>query len=207
MAENNALVEIIQTTEYLEDMPIWGQDYQFYPPRYGDPFYRGRGRGRGSGRGRREQMGERPPERDSPQGFGRGCSQGFGRQNERGFYSQGPLERNERYRQEEEWSSPASDGREGRDIPISSPTAQESHQRTPPTPVPSEDRLFMDWSSIRTGSSLVRLLPQSILVGEREQEINQTTPQTSHPISGQTHMGVTEDVLQEDFPTTAPPAQ
>ena len=41
-------------------------------------------------------------------------------------------------------------------------------------------------------------------MGERGQEINQTTPQTSHPISGQTHMSVTEDALQEDLPTTAP---
>ena len=33
LAENEALVEIIQTTEYLEDTPMWGQrDYQFYPP-------------------------------------------------------------------------------------------------------------------------------------------------------------------------------
>ena len=65
----------------------------------------------------------------------------------------------------------------------------------------------MDWSSVTTGSSLVRMPPQSILVGERGQEINQTSPQISHPISGQTHMVVTEDALQEDLPTTAPPAQ
>ena len=39
LAENDALVELIQTTEYLEDMPMWEQrDYWFYPPRYGDPF-------------------------------------------------------------------------------------------------------------------------------------------------------------------------
>ena len=51
LAENDALVELIQTTEYLDDVPTWGQrDYRLYPPRYGDPFYRGRGRGRGSGR-------------------------------------------------------------------------------------------------------------------------------------------------------------
>ena len=32
LAENDALVERIQTTEYLEDTPTWGQrDYQFYP--------------------------------------------------------------------------------------------------------------------------------------------------------------------------------
>ena len=33
LAENNVLVELIQTTEYLEDTPTWGQrDYQLYPP-------------------------------------------------------------------------------------------------------------------------------------------------------------------------------
>ena len=32
LAENDALVELIQTTEYLKDMPMWGQrDYQLYP--------------------------------------------------------------------------------------------------------------------------------------------------------------------------------
>ena len=31
LAENDALVELIQTTEYLEDTPMWGQrDYVFY---------------------------------------------------------------------------------------------------------------------------------------------------------------------------------
>ena len=76
LAENDALVELIQTTEYLKDIPMWGQrDYWLYPPRYSDPFYRGRGRGRGRCRGRREMMSERPPERDSTQGFGRGLTQ------------------------------------------------------------------------------------------------------------------------------------
>ena len=66
LAENDALVELIQTMEYLEDIPMWGQrDYWLYPPRYDDPFYRGRGRGRGRGTGRREMMSERPHERDS----------------------------------------------------------------------------------------------------------------------------------------------
>ena len=52
LAKNDALVELIQTTEYLDDVPTWGQrDYRLYPPQYGGPFYRGRGRG---GRGRRE---------------------------------------------------------------------------------------------------------------------------------------------------------
>ena len=40
LAENNALVELIQTTEYLDDVPTWGQqDYRLYPLQYGDPFY------------------------------------------------------------------------------------------------------------------------------------------------------------------------
>ena len=44
LAENDTLVELIQTAEYLEDAPSWEQR-RFYPPRYGDPYYRGCGRG------------------------------------------------------------------------------------------------------------------------------------------------------------------
>ena len=39
LAENDAVVELIQTVEYLEDAPAWGQR-RFYPPQYGDPYYR-----------------------------------------------------------------------------------------------------------------------------------------------------------------------
>ena len=76
LAENDALVELIQTPEYLDDVPTWGQrDYRLYPPRHGDPFYRGRGRGRGrGGRGRREWLQERQMERPNG-GFGRGYGQ------------------------------------------------------------------------------------------------------------------------------------
>ena len=65
LAENDALVELIQTTEYLDEVPTWGQrDYQLYTPHYGDPFYRGRGRGRGrGGQGRREWLQGRQTER------------------------------------------------------------------------------------------------------------------------------------------------
>ena len=49
--------------------------------------------------------------------------------------------------------------------------------------------------------------PQSTLVRERGQEINQITLQISHPSFGPIHMGVTEDALQEDVPNTAPQAQ
>ena len=32
LVENDTLVELIQTTKYLEDMPMWGKrDYWFYP--------------------------------------------------------------------------------------------------------------------------------------------------------------------------------
>ena len=66
LAENDTLVELIQTTEYLEDILMWGpRDYWLYPPRYGDPFYRGRGRGRR----RREMMSERPPRETQPKGL------------------------------------------------------------------------------------------------------------------------------------------
>ena len=51
LAENDTLVELIQTTKYLEDTPMWGErDYWLYPPWYGDPFYRGRVKGRDRGR-------------------------------------------------------------------------------------------------------------------------------------------------------------
>ena len=62
----------------------------------------------------------------------------------------------------------------------------------------------MDWSSIRTGSLLVRMPPQSILVRERGQEINQTTIQTSQPGSEPTQMGVTDNTLHEDLTITTP---
>ena len=40
LAENDTLVELIQTAEYLEDAPSWEQR-RFYPLQYGDLFYRG----------------------------------------------------------------------------------------------------------------------------------------------------------------------
>ena len=91
------------------------------PPRYGDPFYRGRGRGRGRCRGRREWLNERPIERETNRGFGRGFSHGNRRGSRRGFCSQVPSERDQRDRQEEEWSIPVSVGGRGKEVPVSSP--------------------------------------------------------------------------------------
>ena len=81
LVENDALLGLIQTTEYLEDTPTWGQRLLTLPPRYGDPFYRGRGmgRGRGRGKGRREWLSKRPFKRETNRGFGRGSSHGSGR--------------------------------------------------------------------------------------------------------------------------------
>ena len=73
------------------------------PPRYGDPFYRGRGRGSGRGRGRREWLSQRPFERELNRGFGRGFSHGNGRES-----CKVTSERDQRDRQEEEWSILAS---------------------------------------------------------------------------------------------------
>ena len=115
MAENDDPVEPIQTTKYLEDTPTWGQrDYWLYPTRYGDPFYRGRGRGRERGRGRREWLNERPFERETSRGFERGSSHG----NRRGFHSHAPSERDQRDRQEEEWSIPMNVGGRAGDVPV-----------------------------------------------------------------------------------------
>ena len=190
-------MELIQTTEYLEDTPTWGQrDYWLYPPRYGVPFYRRRGRGRG--RGRREWLNERLFERETNRGFGRGSSHGNRRGNRRGFHSQAPSERDQRDRQEEEWSIPASVGRRGGDIPVSSPAEWESPHRTPCTPAPSEDRFFTDLSSLGMGSPLVRTPPQSVLVREMGPDINQTVTQTTQPGLVPTQIGVMENALQED---------
>ena len=42
LAENEALVELIQTTKYLEDTPTWGQrDYRLYPLDMVTPFIEG----------------------------------------------------------------------------------------------------------------------------------------------------------------------
>ena len=119
LEENDALVELIQTTEYLEDTPTWGQrDYRLYPLRYGDPFYRGRGRGR------RDWLTERPSERDQNRELGRGFFWGNGRGAIKEAH-QTTSESEQRHRQEEDWSIPASVERRD-DSP-----ARQGLQRTP----------------------------------------------------------------------------
>ena len=187
---------------------MWGQrDYWLYPARYGDPFYRGRGRGRG--RGRREMMSERPQVRDSTQEFGRCSTLGsFGRENGRGFYSQGPLERNERYSEVEESSDPASEGRRRSNAHIYSPTAHNRHPRTPPIPAPSEDRLFTDWSSIWSRSPPVVPPTNSVPIEETPitpgvediHEAEQAALQPSQPILLGSQIDTKGHAVQEDLP-------
>ena len=105
LAENDALVELIQTTEYLDDVPMWGQrDYQLYPSQYGDPFYRGRGRGRGRCKWLQERQMNRPNG-----GFGRGFSHSNVIE-----VQQTPTGRTQPDRQEEDWSIPTNVEREGK---------------------------------------------------------------------------------------------
>ena len=98
------------------------RDYRLYPLRYGDPFHRGRGRGRG--RGRRDWLSGRPFERETNGGFGRGFFHGNGRGAVREAH-QTTSESEQRDRQEEDWSIPASIERRD-DSP-----ARQGLQRTP----------------------------------------------------------------------------
>ena len=138
LVESNALVELIQTTEYLDDVPTWGQrDYRLYPPHYGDPFYRGRGRGRGRGsRGRREWLTERQTER---------LNGGFGRGNGHTIRPQQPvlIERPISIRQDDESSSPPPIDERRSDMN----RCQTESTSFPAAPPPTEERVFTDWSS------------------------------------------------------------
>ena len=84
---------------------------------------------------------------------------------------------------------------------------QESPHRTPSTPAPSEDRFFMDWSSLRSGSPHVRMPPQSVPVREIGPDINQPVNQTTQPGSEPIQIGVTENALQEDTIVSPPRTQ
>ena len=119
LAENDTLVELIQTAEYLEDAPSWEQR-RFYPLRYGDPYYRGCGRGHGRGRGRgRGWVSEDITERDTGGGCRRFHFRGNGR-SQNGQYRSG-------------FASAQDEGR--RDVRL----------EMPPEPEPSR---FSDWSSL-----------------------------------------------------------
>ena len=138
LAENDTLVELIQTAEYLEDAPSWEQR-RFYPPQYGDPYYRGHGRGHGRGRGRgRGWLNEDITERDSGGGRGRFHFRGNGG-GQNGQYRSG-------------FASTHDEGRG--DIRL----------EMPPEPEPSR---FSDWSTL--GSPPTRTSPHNVPGVQTEQ--------------------------------------
>ena len=119
LAENNTLVELIQTAEYLEDAPSWEQR-RFYPLHdmvilITEDCGRGHGRGRGRGRG---WLSEDVTERDTG-GRGRFHFRGNGREQYVQYRNGSVLTHDERRR----------------DI----------HLEMPPEPEPSR---FSDWSSV-----------------------------------------------------------
>ena len=141
-------------------------------------------------------LSERPLERPNG-GFGRGFSHGNGRRTG-GDTCQITSERDQQDRWEEEWSLPTSVERREEGILI----RQESPHRTPPTPTPSEYRLFTDWSS--AGSPHVRMPPQSVLVTETGLNINQPVNQTNQPGSERAQIGSTRNGLQDDIIVSSP---
>ena len=168
LAENDALVELIQKTEYLDDVPMWGhRDYRLYPPQYGDTSYRGRGRGRG--RGRHKWLLDRQIDRPNG-GFGRGFSCGNGIE-----VQQVQTGRTHPNRQKEDWSTPATTERRETDIGRhESPRAP-----PPPAPPPTDERLFTDWSSM--DSPRERISQCDNIARHAESNINQTDNQTEQP--------------------------
>ena len=186
LAENDALVEIIQTTEYLDDVPTWGQrDYRLYPPRYSNPFYRGRGRGR------REWLQERQMERPNI-GFGRGN----GQDNNMRSQQQTSTDRPQPARQEDEWSLPPTVER-GDDAG----RRQTTHMSSPATPPPTEERLFTDWSS----EGLPRERDNQQIQSARSVESRRTVNQTEQIVREQEGDEVLEHVLSDV--TTVPSTQ
>ena len=156
-----------KTTEYLEDVPTWGQrDYRLYPPQYGDPFYRGRGRGRG----RREWLQEKQMDRPN-RGLGRGYSQGNDIRAQ-----QAPTDRPQPDRQEEDWSTPTN-------IERREDTERHETSQVPPpdVPPPTEERLFTDWSSMDSPRERVNQHNQSARSVEPNRTVNQTETAYSRP--------------------------
>ena len=75
-------------------------------------------------------------------------------------------------------------------------------QRTHPTPPPSQERLFTDWSSLE--SPHARTSPQSVSLRETGQSINQPDNQTAQPGSEPPQIGATGNALHDDINVTSP---
>ena len=133
-------------------------------------------------------MSDRPFEREINGGSARGFFHGNGRGVLRETH-QTTSESEQRDRQEV-WSIPASIER--RDDSL----IRQGFQRTPPTPSPSEERLFTNWSS--SESPHARTSPQSVPIRETGQNINQPDNQTTQPGSEPAYMGAMGNVLSDN---------
>ena len=75
-------------------------------------------------------------------------------------------------------------------------------QRTPPTPAPSEDRLFTNWGSLE--SLCVRMSPQSVPLRETGIDINQPINQITQPGSEPSQIGAMGNALCDDINVSSP---
>ena len=101
--------------------------------------------------------------------------------------------RTQQDRQEEEWSVPTNIERREDDV------ERCELSRAPPTPPPSEDRLFSDWSS--QDSPRVRTSPQNVSVQDTEQVIIQPDNQTDQPGREPVQVEVMANTLNDDVTT------
>ena len=122
----------------------------------------------------------------------RGLGRGFSRGNVREI-SQVHAVRTPQDRQEEEWSVPPNIERR------EDATERRESSRAPPTPPPSEDRLFTDWSSL--DSPTVRTSPRNISIQDTEHDINQPDNQTVQPGSEPAQVEVTGNILSDAVTT------
>ena len=83
-----------------------------------------------------------------------------------------------------------------------SPVRQETPQGTPPTPAPSEDRLFTNWSSLE--SPHVRTSPQSVPTRETRPDIYQPISQITQSGSEPAQIGAMGNALHDDINISSP---
>ena len=75
-------------------------------------------------------------------------------------------------------------------------------QRTLPTPPPSEERCFADWSSLE--SPHARTSPPGVPIRETGQNINQPDNQTTQPGSEPAQIGTMGNAPHEDINVSSP---
>ena len=163
---------------------MWGQrDYRIYPPQYGDPSIEEEVEVEEDENGSMNDQ-----QKEINRGLGKGISCGNGR-----GLGQVRTVRTQQDRQEEEWSVPT-------DIESREDAMERCESsRDPPTPPPSEDRLFTEWSSL--DSPTVRTSPRNVSLQDTEQIINQPDNQTVQPGTEPAQVEVEGNILSDDVTT------